>query len=96
MRFSDIRQTLLKGIDEPSQMEVDGVMVDNPATPKWISPVASGYIAAALAGKEKDVPQPAKNRRYVRAVQWRPRYKKRGVALTPGEMPWKQDVPAAV
>lgn len=84
MRFRDIRPLLLKGVDV-YEMPKDGPY----ATPRWISPAKSGYIAAHMAGKKAPLTLP--NRAYVRASAAfrvkRPRV--RGVALRPEQMPWK-------
>ena len=79
MRFSDIRQTLLKKIDTPDP--------ENPAKPKWISAQASGYIAAGM--KQAEIPLREANRRTRRAngMGTSRRIRIGGVALK--EKPWK-------
>lgn len=92
MRFRDNRQTLLKGIDKFDPFPSEGDDEEEPivivATPRWISPKASGYLAAEMAGGEKDLPQPVPSRRTHR--KRKPRQRLAGVALSPGDQPWRE------
>jgi hypothetical protein len=91
MRFRDHRQVLLKGIDTADVPKLgESNTPEQLATPRWISPAGSGYIAAHMAGKKAPLVLP--NRAYVRNSSAftlkRPRM--RGVALRPEQMPWKK------
>lgn len=75
-RFSDIRQTLLKGVDTPDPHDV--------ATPRMISPYFMGQAIARIRGVFPDIFVPVKTRKIRK-----PRQRVRGVALT--EKPWSVD-----
>jgi len=74
MRFRDQRDVLLKGIDQRDR--------DNPATPRWISPYRSGFVAAHLAEKSPFVPVSKPRKLKLRR-------RLRGVAIPPDQQPWK-------
>lgn len=72
MRFRDNRQVVLKGIDTPEIPPLDAPNVPW-ATPKFISPTASGYMAAQMADKSapQRVPNRTERRRLARANRHR-------------------------
>ncbi|AYB69654.1 hypothetical protein SEA_KALAH2_167 [Mycobacterium phage Kalah2] len=79
-RFRDIRPQLLKGVHEQDY--------DNPATPKWISPLASGFLIAKELGI--DLSTPKQNRRGRRATGVR-RIRRRlpSLAIPKSRQPWR-------
>ncbi|ASD50788.1 hypothetical protein PBI_LUCKY2013_167 [Mycobacterium phage Lucky2013] len=80
MRYSEDRPILLKGIHEQDH--------DNPATPRWISPLASGFLIAKELGVT--LPTPKQNRRGRRAAGVR-RIRRRlpGLAIPKSRQPWR-------
>ncbi|QDP43915.1 hypothetical protein SEA_DALLAS_170 [Mycobacterium phage Dallas] len=79
-RFRDIRPQLLKGVHEQDY--------DNPATPKWISPLASGFLIAKELGI--DLPTPKQNRAGRRRAGVR-RLRRRlpSLAIPKSRQPWR-------
>ena len=73
MRYSEIRQTLLKGIDSRDW--------SNPVTPRWLSPYPGkmGYVIASMREESPFIPKP-------KPKKDKPRQRVRGVALR--EKPW--------
>jgi hypothetical protein len=92
MRFAKIRQTVTKGVDTPSLIEIDGEPVDNPATPRHLSPYEPGGFKVRHGVDPLDVPSPAHNRKSRRGVgMLRGRLRLGGVALR--QKPWHQVAP---
>jgi len=89
LRFSDIRQTLIKGIHAPADNVylVGDKAVDNPSTPRWVSPYQRGEFLR-LGIDSKDIKQPVANRASRRRKGF-PRRRIRGVALLAKDLPWK-------
>lgn len=76
MRFRDMRDTLIKGIDTP---------VGHPsATVRWLSPRASGYGIASLRKVLDEVQMPV-----ARSKPKRLRRRLPGVAIPRAAQPWK-------
>lgn len=73
MRYSEIRQTLLKGIDSRDW--------SNEATPRWLSPYPGkmGFVIASLREVSPFIPKPNPKKR-------KPRRRVPGVALK--TKPW--------
>jgi hypothetical protein len=78
LKFANERQTLLKNIDTPDP-EIS-------VTPRWLSPVASGYYIAKGRGVLDLIPHPKP--KFKRA---KPRRRVRGVAIPRDLQPWRLD-----